>query len=172
MFGMGGGINTGPSMGFMDRLKQNLPGAINAVGTQYGGAFSPMSQAAGQSRNRRLQAQRGGNNTPGNQTQSQNGPGGMPPNGPTPTGMPMSDIVRRPSFMPPGGMGVGMNAPQLGPMVAQSVNPGVEMTGPGMMNSFARPQIMGGGGSIPGMWGMYNNLSNETGGPAPRSLMY
>lgn len=107
-------MNSGPSSGFMSRMKQNMPGMINAVGSQYGGAASGASKlAGGMMGNRMKPPQRPGVNP------SQ----GMPNN-------PMSGINVAPSQPPvpiggpPSMMGSGFMNPNMAPQIMGSPDMG------------------------------------------------
>src|SRR5215471_8873466 len=119
-------IDTGS---FAGRLKQNLPSFFQGLSSQYG---NPLMNQTGQiastimhggkigQQTRKAQGADtktgGGTNTPGNQTQTQNSPNGMAPQGPTPADNPanagMGGMVRMPNFFGGGmPMGSGFNPP-------------------------------------------------------------
>lgn len=146
------GINAGPSMGFMGRMKQMLPGAINAAGSMMPGPFGQTSRITGGMMKRRPKD--GATNQPPQQE--------MPPTtNPVDTGgivrMPNLPIFGNPNmggFFPPGrntGITGGMFPPS-GPIIRPQ----------------PMPETIGG---RPGLWNIYSNLADETGIPN-RQMFY
>ena len=111
----------------------------------------------------------GGTNRQGSQTQTQNGPGGMPPNGPSPFDSGVGNMVRGPSSMarihpqfgtgmqPPQAMQHTMQGPSMGMGGGNSMMGGMGMGGVspmGMGHPLMNPQQMG------GLWNSYMQQNN------------
>lgn len=161
------GINVGPTGGFMSRMRQGLPGAINAVGSAMPGPFGQTSRITG---SMNLRPKQTNPQVQGKQTTLQNGPGGMNPTGPSPAN---TGIVRGPSMpqfkggvMGPGGVPMNGNTGITGGMFG----------GMGGFQNLFRPQPapqpgpdmpnVGGGG----LWSNYGALTGEMG--VPRRQLY
>lgn len=172
MFGFGG-VNTAPSGGFMQRMmgglsnmRQNIPGAINALGSAMPGAAGDMSRVSGGlMKNRPGMRPNMGRPAPGGMYG-----GGMPgdqgPQQPQPNPQ-MGGMVRMPDFAyhPMFGMGGrGGNTGITGGMFGQG-GPQLQMSNDN--GNMPLGNSMGGG-----LWGAYNNLSNEQGAPTGRQMFY
>jgi len=108
-----------------------------------------------------------GNNTPGNQTQTQNGPSGMAPNGPSPFDSGVGNIVRGPSS------NMGHVHPTYGTEM-QTIPQRPMFGAPGMGGGGANPNMGGMGGISPmgmgrpmmgpqmggGLWNSYMQQNN------------
>lgn len=177
----GFGLNVGPSGGFLGKMGMGLNAGAQAFG---GPTFSRAARMTGGMYDQRRKVDNsagGGVNTPGQQTQTQNGPSGMHPQGPTPfdpsspNPSPNTGMVRPPSFMfNPGmripntgitggmfpGMGGGVMRPQVMPPMAMT-----GMPGGGPMTS----GMGGGDSSTPSpLWQTYSGMAAQP----QRQLMY
>jgi len=175
MFGFGG-LNTAPSGGFMSRMmgglknmRQNIPGAINALGSAMPGAAGEASRISGGLMK----------NRPGMMPRMA-APGGVPAyggggegdQGPNQQMMPpqVGGLVRMPSFMPQfGGFGMGDRGGGYG--TGMPPNPGMPMPQTGF--SFD-PQARSGntGFAGGGLFNAYRNQMQEQGAPGGRQLFY
>lgn len=100
---MAGVISTSPSMGFMNRIKAGMPGAVNAMAQNYGGPFRGLARGVSDVLNRN-------GNGPFN-FRNPNMMPGVPQEGMAP---PQPGIVRPPSFMNIPGMRPYMNPMSMG----------------------------------------------------------
>lgn len=129
-------MNFGPSSGFM----KNLPGMINAVGSQYGGAMSGASKLSGGMMNKRPGMPGARNKQPGVMPSSQPF-GNINFGGPSTMGQPGGGMAppTQPSTMgAPSPMGMGASGMGMG----------------GMTSGFMDPNRAGGQ-----LWNNYNNTS-------------
>ncbi len=156
------GMNTGPSQGFMSRFKQNLPSAINQVGSMMPGPMGQAAKLAGTIMKKPAVPKQPNSNT----MPSTGTPGSQPPvNGPNamPSAPVDNGMVRGPSHGIPM-FGPGMNTGVVGPRPPMGGMP------PPMGMPPMQPNPMGGMAS--GLMQAYNQLSQQQGMPPQRRMMY